>query len=102
MRSVKPVVADDNDEDDDSTREPEPENESVPPDALRTIPADDLGVFPPCVGFEREEEIRDVGTFGALFDRGVFSICTPPSFPRLLVKSLTFCVEQAYRLKVWK
>merc|ERR1739838_1254570 len=69
MRSVKPVEDDadnnDEDEDDDSTREqPETENDSVPRDGLQPIPSRDLDVFPPCVGFEREEEIRDVGTFG--------------------------------------
>ena len=71
MRSVKPVEEDgeeEEDEDDGISGFKTRTNSSVKEtlrvdDALQPLPSHDLDVFPPCIGFEREE-INDVGSFG--------------------------------------
>jgi len=67
MRSVKPVEEDDDNDDGISglATRTESEDDTLHVNAtLQPLPSHDLDVFPPCVGFEREEEISDACSFG--------------------------------------
>ena len=69
MRSVKPVEEDDDNDDGISglATRTESEDDTLHVNAtLQSLPSHDLDVFPPCVGFEREEEISDACSFGKL------------------------------------